>query len=1465
MRTQLKSAIEFVVAITIVLSAAVFTGAQTNLIPSRITRAIDPAVLTTLRGNTHPLAQPRFDRGAAPASLPMQRMLLVLKRSAQQEAALDNLLEEQQDASSPNYHRWLTPQQFGQQFGPSDQDIQTITSWLQSQGFEVNRVSNGRTVIEFSGTAGEVQSAFHTTIHQYQVNGQNHWANSSDPEIPTALTPVVAGIDSLYNFPRRPLYHLAANPSGRIAIGGARANGSLYTFPNPCSVTSQPFCSFAVGPFDFGTIYNVLPLWSQNPAIDGTGETIAIVGESDISVSDVEDFQKFFGMPVKDPTVIVDGPDPGIVAGDETESDLDVEWAGAIAKGASIDFVVSQTTDTSLGVDLSAQYIVDYNLAPVLSESYGVCELFLGNAGNSFYNQLWQQAAAEGITVVVAAGDSGSATCDGNVGSQGPAQLGLSVSGIASTPYDVAIGGTDFNDFSNPLVYWNGFNTTPSGFSGGVASVSAKGYIPEMTWNDTCTNQEIFSVFGDSSAAQLCNDSGATSRYPFLLYPIGGGGGKSSCTSSDGQTRSSCTAPYAKPAWQTALTPRDSARDVPDIAMFASNGFNGSFYVVCEADQRTVGNLISVGNGGFPSSSCNPSDPNTGILGIGGTSAPTPAFAGIIAMVDQAQGSRQGNANYVLYKLAAQSGKTCTSAANPASTCVFYDVPSGSTISMPCISGTPNCNTPSGDQYGVLYDGSNPAYNTAAGYDLATGLGSINASNLVNAWKSFSLNMKGSATTLSLTPPSGGSLSNLTHGQTVTFTTNVSAVAPATGTPTGSVALIANTGADGQQGIQTVTLNSSGDGSGSTNALPGGTYTVVANYAGDGTFGSSISPGTTVTVNAESSQTKLGIVTFDPSTGRTTSSNATSFPYGSPYLIRADVTNSSGNDCLNSGSGTPAYGCPTGSLTLTDNGAPLGPGTFSLNSQGYVEYQGIQLTGGSHNLAGNYAGDASYNTSSGTDDVTVTPAPTTTTMFNPGNVTIGQSFAIQVQTQATSSGVAPGGTFTVFDGSTPLSGSVSSNGFTNPSVGQVGLNGYITTTVSAPSGPHSLTAHYSGDQNYASSQSAAINVNAFYPASMSVTASPTSVVLGNSVTVTATLTTTNPGSNAALEPTGSITFNSGYGPLTGTVTTSVTTNSSGNWIEQATITTTPQQSEAIYASFNGDTNYLVNSAQVMVNVTIPDFSLSTPSPLTIVAGQTGTATVTIMPLTNYTSTVQLSCPTPPFWGASCSVSPSSVTLSNGKPATATLSVSTLAPSTSLTALVPSSRERRFAAVPSDRGFWWTIGGAAGICALFFLAGPRRRWSASMGVSFASVALLSFLVGCGGGASGSSGPGSGGGGSVSSSTTITASASKIAQNTPLTLSANVTSTGNFTGGVNFTSNCGLFQTVNLAGGSAQMQIAANTLAVGTCGYTAAYSGDFSHLPSTSGTVNIAVTGTVTAQLSGSTSTDFHSIQVSVALQ
>ncbi|HEX4001190.1 MAG TPA: S53 family peptidase [Candidatus Acidoferrales bacterium] len=708
MRTSYGVSVKVMLTVVFLSVVAMTSSPQLSTVEPQITQPIDNTKLTTLRGNTHPLARSEFDRGTAPASLPMDQMQLVLKHSPEQEHALETLLAQQQDLSSPNYHKWLTPDEFGQQFGPAEDDIQKITAWLESKGFRVNDVSKGRTVIEFSGTASQVQQAFHTAIHRYVLsNGEEHWANASDPQIPTALTPVVAGVSTLHNFYKKPMSHVVGRFSRSRATGEVKAINPQFTYAGGCNGTGTN--CYALGPRDFGTIYNVLSL--TDAGTNGGGQTIAIVSDSNINVSDVNTFRSLFGLALNPPVVTLTGSDPGLT-GDEIEAVLDAEWAGAVAPKASINLVVSPSTNSTFGGDISAGYIVNNTnpIPEILSYSYGSCELALGTSGNAFYNNLWGQAAGEGITVVVSTGDSGSAGCDSvspHVSGAQPAQYGLAVNGVASTPFNVAVGGTDFDDSSNPGTYWNTSNTSGT-------QASAKGYIPEIAYNDSCTNSIIYNALGFSSAEAACDSS--TAAGDGLVVTAGGAGGASNCTTSDGQTVASCSGGYAKPSWQTGPgVPNDGKRDQPDVSLFAGDGSIQNFYIICEADEDPNG------------VACNLNSPFQDILGVGGTSVSAQAFAGLMALIDQDDGSRQGNPNPTFYSLASeQKASDCNATGGPANTCVFLDVTSG-TIAMPCAKGSPNCTVKtSGDTVGVL-----SGYNAGAAYDLATGLGSVNVANLV--------------------------------------------------------------------------------------------------------------------------------------------------------------------------------------------------------------------------------------------------------------------------------------------------------------------------------------------------------------------------------------------------------------------------------------------------------------------------------------------------------------------------------------------------------------------------------------------------------------------------------------------------------------------------------------------------------------------------------------------------------------
>ena len=1410
-----KSVQRITVSLLLISIWPAFSSAQTTPKRALITQPIEASKLTILRGNTYPLALPQYDRGAAPASLPMARMLLVLKRSPELETALDALLDQQQDKSSPNYHAWLTPQQFGQQFGPADQDIQAITSWLQLQGFQIAKVSNGRTVIEFSGTAAQVQSAFHTEIHKYTVNGVDHWANASDPQIPTALAAAVAGIDTLHNFPRHAMHHLGRAYTRSKETGAAKpvsagsGPATMFTLPAPNGCGVQFANCFALGPYDFGTIYDVLPLWNASPThIDGTGQTIAIVAESNIVLQDVTSFRTYFGLanPPK-LNVILDGPDPGLdPGGAETEADLDVEWAGAIAPNATIDLVVSQPTESTLGADLSAVYVVDNNLAPVLNVSFGICELSLGTAGNQFFNQLWQQAAAQGITVLVSTGDSGAAVCDRGDGEPpAPAVFGLTVSGFSTTPYNVAVGGTDFNDLTNASTFWSLTNTAPASNPSAPPTLSAKSYIPETTWNNTCTNSVFGNLLGFSPSAETnCNNPQLVN----FVTSVGGSGGQSNCITSDGQNESTCAGGYPIPSWQTGTgVPTKGGRAVPDVSLFASvESPSGSFYIICEADLLPPG-----------ITSCDLTDPATEFLEIGGTSASAPTFSAIMSLVNQKTNSAQGNANYVLYKLAAQQPTA------------FHDVLAGSTIAMPCANGSPDCIvTNKSDAYGVL-----SGFSTATGYDLATGLGSVDANTLVTKWNTVAT--KSSATTLNLTP----SPVTIKHGQPVTVNIGVAAVAPATGTPTGNVSLIANTVPPGsapevtQQGVEGFAL-SNGAVTSTTNVLPGGKYSVVAQYPGDGTFTPSTSAPTSVTVTPEASTAQIAYELFNPATGIETNPNATMATFGAaPALLRINVTSQSGDTCVNNA--PSSSGCPTGSVTVTDNGKPLDAGTFPLNSNGYAEDQVIDLSGGVHNLKATYSGDNSFSApAAATDTVTINPVTTTNTLTaSPSQIQFGLTVTLtaSISAQNIFSSIGPTGTVTFFSGTTSV-GSVPVSGSVNSSQVNIIATLFIANL---PIGQDSITAHYSGDSSYAASISTPIAVSVLYPTITTVTSSAPTIQAGQSVTFTAKVAPSKPGGPAL---TGAVQFvvnggnvgnlvtlqngqaqfttsslawgstiiganyfgDANYAPSNGivaetinpfTTTTSVTTSTTpieqgqsatftatvapassgapalptGNVIfavnglgmggqvsinssGQATLTTSALTvgSLTVNAKYLGDNLYSGSSGNFSGTViAAPDFSIAAnPSTITVTKpGQSGSTMLTLTAINGLTGTFNLvpQCSAFPS-ESSCAVSPASVTFSSTvTTASVMLTASTTAPSS-----VPA--QKRVQPPTTRTGLTVVIGLMAMIAALAYFLRKVRKLGFEFALSVIAFAALLTIAACGGG-----GGGGGGGGVTNPGTPI----------------------------------------------------------------------------------------------------------------
>ena len=672
-----------------------------------IAGTIDEGRLHRMEGNTRSEANPQNDRGAVPDDLSMDHLLLQLQRTPEQELAVQGYVDGLQKPGSPAFHQWLTAAEFGERFGAAQTDIDAITGWLRSHGLTVNSVYPSGMVVDFSGTAGQVGAAFHTEIHYLEVNGQSHLANMSDPQIPEALAPVVAGVVSLHDFKPR-------------TMSKPRAD---YTF------TSGGAAYQAVVPADLATIYNLNPLFAAG--ITGSGETIVVVEDTDLySATDWSTFRSTFGLSTYTSgslATVHPAPasglnnclDPGVPSGgDDGEAILDAEWASAAAPGAAIQVAACANSRTTFGGLIAIQNLINGKTPPaIISMSYGECEAENGASANAAFNSAFQQAAAEGISVFVSAGDEGAASCD--AGAAG-ASHGIGVSGFASTPNNVAVGGTDFGDSyaGTNSTYWNTTNSSTYG--------SAKTYIPEIPWNDSCASVLLASYFKFSTTygtAGFCGSS--TAANDGFQAVVAGSGGPSGCATGAptvaGEVGGSCQG-WGKPGWQTNGT-GDGVRDIPDVSLFAANGIWGHYYVYCWSDRRAGGTACT----GAPSI----------WSGAGGTSFSSPILAGIQALVNQHKGKSQGNPDARYYELATS---------NPP---VFHNVTQGDN-DVNC-GGTVDCYgsttvTTTGRRGGSsttnLTNGAlstssasySPAYHTGTGWNFATGIGSINAYSLVMAW-----------------------------------------------------------------------------------------------------------------------------------------------------------------------------------------------------------------------------------------------------------------------------------------------------------------------------------------------------------------------------------------------------------------------------------------------------------------------------------------------------------------------------------------------------------------------------------------------------------------------------------------------------------------------------------------------------------------------------------------------------------
>ncbi|MGB9067755.1 MAG: Ig-like domain repeat protein [Candidatus Acidiferrales bacterium] len=1268
------AALALLAIVTSFATSLVSGQAQAQTLPaSRITQPIDDNVRVTLKGNVHPLAQPRFDQGAVPDSFPVQRALLILQRSPDRESDLQEFLLEAHRPGSPSYHQWLTSGRFATLFGPQDSEVAAVSTWLQSHGFSIARVTSGKTAIEFSGSAGQLREAFHTEIHTYAINGETHYANNMDPQIPAALAPIVAGITPLNDF--RPTSYLET-------LGRASYN------PKTHKVTPQWTTGtglLALAPGDFAVQYDLNPLYAAGT--NGNGVIIGIIGASDVNPTVVANYRSLFGVPAGTLNIVLDGADPTPGEGNWAtgESYLDVEVSGSVAPGAVINLYTAADTTVQSGLLLAAQRAVDDDEAPILSTSYGTCEQQLGSSGNQFWADLWEQAAAQGQSSFVSSGDSGSAGCD-DFDIPEPAGLGLAVSGFASTPWNIAVGGTDF------------FYTS---YNGGASAQQAQ---LATYWNLTRTDQPATSLlqpvpeqpWNRSFGLNLTNGGVLDQSSPGI---VGGSGGASNCTSGVAASSggfASCTAGYAKPAWQSGKgVPSDGARDIPDVSLFAAAGENGSSYLVCVAIDD-----------------CIEFEGNISVEGVGGTSASTPAMAGILALINQKYG-RQGQANFILYPLAAQ---------HPSA---FHDVTVGSN-NVPCEGGTLDCTVSTLDDNtkGFLTLGH---YYATAGYDEASGLGSVDANLLVEFWNALSFTSTSTSLSLSQT--------SFTHGTPVHVNVGVTGSG---GTPSGDVGLVTTATPAINAGVSALTLQA-GAASATVDNFPGGQYQLTAKYTGDTIFAPSNSTPVALDVTPEPDTITLsGSYWSNAANSFLPIAAGGSYAYGTYFAIDAQPI----------GANAPAGstdGIATGTISFTDvaTSATVSSGPVNLNSKGIAEWQSaVELPVGASSVTASYPGDASFRASTSPIPLTLTVSKAQTAGFldaKPSPIGLGSPTTLTLTIGTLYAGppceegsctfafplvTSPTGTVTFSVGMTTLG--------TVPLVSGASLgagNAEINLTVpNLPLGTDVVTASYSGDSNYTPA-TFSFNVVVEQPVTLTASTNPTTVNQAEFTQIPTSVT----GGNGMPVPTGTVNF-SGMGPGSGFSDTEALINGS--------VTSKPiaggifvPGAAPVTVTYNGDSTYGPATTTVSFTVVAGDqlpFSLTSTSVSIAPGATTGNASsVTVTPVGGFTGSVYLSCaltsaPASAQNFPTCNI-PSSVDIINANAVMASMTVSSTAPESS-GGVSPSLHWH----LPNGPR-WPAVFAAALLFALlsFSLFSLGRNSRRVVGLLF-GLALLGTLAACGGG-------------------------------------------------------------------------------------------------------------------------------------
>jgi pseudomonalisin len=924
------------VLLTVVASAQPRSAVQAD----RVGASPDLRATTLLRGHVPAWAVRANDQGAVPDDTSL-RLTFVLSRSPELQASFTQLLADQQNPNSPSYHQWLTPQQVGERYGPTQHDLDVLTNWLGSQGLTVIETAPSRVFVSVVGPASTVAKALATSFHSFNDNGKSRMSATADPSIPAVFATIVSSISGLADTDIRPMHHVLAMPMA--AESGSMGDQPQYTTSNGAHY---------VTPGDFATVFDVKAVYSSG--YTGAGQKVAIIGRSRVASADITEFETNTGLATNLPNVVIPptGVDPGISGnGDQGEATLDVDRVIGTAPGVQADLVVSSSG--SGGIFTAAQYEVQTLLDPVMTISFGSCEFLGGSSGVSQWDTLFSQAASEGISVFVSSGDSGAATCDAD-GVAPPAYQLLSINYICSSSYATCVGGTEFVEGANPTQYWSTAN--------GAGLASALGYIPEGAWNES-------------------NGSSG----PVVL---GGGGGASIYV--------------PKPAWQTGIgVPADNARDVPDVS-FPSAGHDGYFTCYAVGGGDCSANRFEI---------------------FFGTSAAAPGMAGVVALLNQKTGGSQGNLNPLLYRLASSSPSA------------FHDAtPTSSGLANNCFISTPSvCNN---SVPGILVGPPGLAgYALTTGYDQATGLGSLDVANFLNA--AASLPRSNLAPTVLTVRESASTISSK---GTVLFTAILTSTTA--GTPTGTVQFYADGSALGVP----VTLVS---GTAITPAMPftaAGNYDIFAVYSGDSTYASATAPGIPFTVTGLTANPKV-------------TASSSNIPVGTSQSFSLSVA---------PGSGTTT---PTGIVRVFVSSLNSSSSYTVPLSNGIATTPAIPFpTVGSYSVTADYLGDSVYSPSNSAPLALAVQKLASTAQLSAtaGSIGIGggksyiATIGAAVNTGSTVS--APSGTVQLYSNGVSL-GSPFAVGAIPPQGGQAFSPPETFTTP----GTYAITAVYSGDADWQSS------------------------------------------------------------------------------------------------------------------------------------------------------------------------------------------------------------------------------------------------------------------------------------------------------------------------------------------------------------------------------------------------------------